>query len=911
MTIRRRSSRTERLDQGFLAEQLKGARSYRRIAGYFTSSLFEIADEWLEAVADVRIVCNVDLSPEDLKVAQLREARMLGRWNERSLAADALLNRPRYQRLDAFLARRGPVIRVVPDRFCGFLHGKAGVIERADGRRLGFIGSLNETRQGWAGHYEILWEDDSPEGIAWIEAEFAALWDAGRPLPEAVCREVRRRARRDEVTLPDLPDDDTLTPAALVESPLYREGMALQPWQQGFVAECLRHVRDHGQARLLLADEVGLGKTLSLGTAALALCLLAERNGRRRKPVLILAPATLCEQWQTELDDKLGIPCARWHSTRKVWLDPDARVISADGPAQIARCPLRIGIVSTGLMVQPAEEKAHLRALSFALVVLDEAHKARSRQGVGARAGEPNELLALMLDLAARAEHVLLGTATPIQTRREDLWDLLRVLHRGSGGCVLGHALAPWHDPQQVLPILTGVERPTTPEAGWRLLRSPLPTLESTNEPNARRLFRNLREELALPPPAHQAGAFTALSADLRDDLETELARVIDGAAFFQRENPVVRHVVLRRRAPLEARGLLERIAVNLHPDPALVAHPHRFHALFADRALRTTPDFDHAWQAARACGEVLAQGPHGTGFMRNLLEQRLCSSVAAGLSTTRKLLAGQPVREATEEQEVVIEVTDAAGQAALGRLLAALAGISDAPKVQAVRHYLLDEGWLALGCILFSQYFDTARALADTLAAGLPTEPIGLYAGAGRSRLYRDGQAVGIEREALKRLVADHRVRLMVATDAACEGLNLQTLGTLINVDLPWNPTRLEQRIGRIKRFGQARPVVDMLNLVHQGTVDETVHARLSERMRDRYDLFGALPDTIRDDWIDDLATLGEKMDQYIAERRQATGFDLRYNDSAQPGERAWRDCATVLARRDVEDLMRQAWAG
>ena len=56
MAIRRFSSRTCRLDQSFLAEQLQGARSYRRIAGYFTSSLFEVAHEWLESVADVRIV---------------------------------------------------------------------------------------------------------------------------------------------------------------------------------------------------------------------------------------------------------------------------------------------------------------------------------------------------------------------------------------------------------------------------------------------------------------------------------------------------------------------------------------------------------------------------------------------------------------------------------------------------------------------------------------------------------------------------------------------------------------------------------------------------------------------------------------------------------------------------------------
>jgi hypothetical protein len=100
------------------------------------------------------------------------------------------------------------------------------------------------------------------------------------------------------------------------------------------------------------------------------------------------------------------------------------------------------------------------------------------------------------------------------------------------------------------------------------------------------------------------------------------------------------------------------------------------------------------------------------------------------------------------------------------------------------------------------------------------------------------------------------------------------------------------------------------MLNLVYQGTVDETVYERLSERMRNRYDLFGGLPDTIRDDWIDDIETLGEKMDQYIEERRKATGFDLRYNDTVEPSGESWRDCATVLARRDFEDLMRQGWS-
>lgn len=219
MGIRRFSSRTHRLDTSFLLRHLKGARSYKRIAGYFTSSLFEVANELLESIPEVKIVCNVDIHPDDLKVAQLREAKMIGRWNDKAIEAEALLNRERYRRLDAFLTKHGQAVRVAPDSICGFVHGKAGVIELADGRKLGFIGSMNETRSGWQRHYEILWEDDSPDGIEWIEKEFEFIWNAARPLPEAVIREVRRRGYRREVLFDEIDDDDALAPAALIESP--------------------------------------------------------------------------------------------------------------------------------------------------------------------------------------------------------------------------------------------------------------------------------------------------------------------------------------------------------------------------------------------------------------------------------------------------------------------------------------------------------------------------------------------------------------------------------------------------------------------------------------------------------------------------------------------------------------------
>ena len=910
MSIRRFSSRTHRLDASFLMQHLAGALSYKRIAGYFTSSLFEVAGEALEHISEVKIVCNVDIHPDDLKVAQLRESKMLGRWNERALEAEALLNRERYRRLDAFLAKHGQAVRVAPDDICGFVHGKAGVITLADYRRLGFIGSMNETRSGWQRHYEILWEDESPEGVAWIEEEFDFLWNAAKPLPQAVIREVHRRGYRREIEFIEIDDDENLAPAALIESPLYREGQQLQPWQQGFLTECLRHQRLYGTVRLLLADEVGLGKTLSLATAALTLCLLADKENGPRRPVVIFAPATLTEQWQTEMLDKLGIPTARWDTVGKVWLDADERVLSPAGREQIIHCPLRIGIVSTGLMMRDSLEKQHLLGMRFGVVILDEAHKARTRQGFGKEAGTPNELLAFMREIAARADHVLLGTATPIQTNPVDLWDLLGILHQGPGRFVLGHDLAPWHRPEEVLDILAGRVEVESLAYAWELLRSPLPRTESTSEPRARRLFSAIRQDLGLKNGEWQTNRSLAeLTEETREVLEEELERRIAGATLFQRENPLVRHVVLRKRQHLEDANLLARVGVDVHPEREQATEQRTFDVLFEGKALRTSEDFRQAYGEARAFGKALAKRGKGSGFMKNLMEQRICSSIHAGLSTARRLLKGDTVHEEDEEQEGDIKVETGEERDVLQRLIARLERLEADPKMEAVVYFLDKEQWRDLGVIIFSQYYDTAKWLADALAARYPEEAVGLYAGAGRSRLYQRGDSVSVERETLKRMVAEHQIRVMVATDAACEGLNLQTLGTLINIDLPWNPTRLEQRIGRIKRFGQRRETVDMLNLVFEQTVDEKIYERLSERMKSRYDLFGSLPDTIKDEWIDDVETLGERLDEYINAQKTATGFDLRYTATMLPPEKDWREFTEVLSRRDLATLMSAAW--
>lgn len=340
-----------------------------------------------------------------------------------------------------------------------------------------------------------------------------------------------------------------------------------------------------------------------------------------------------------------------------------------------------------------------------------------------------------------------------------------------------------------------------------------------------------------------------------------------------------------------------------------LTKEPHVFHSLFEGRALRSSDDFREAYGQARVFGQALARSGKGSGFMKNLMEQRICSSIVAGINTAEKLLRGETETEEGDDGDLVVKVESQGERQALELLLDRLRRIAEDPKLRAIIHYLDVEGWRQMGCIIFSQYYDTAKWVADELAVRYPDQPIGLYAGAGRSRLYKGSNSNFVDREDLKRMVAERQLLLMVATDAACEGLNLQTLGTEINVDLPWNPTKLEQRIGRIKRFGQTRDKVDMLNLVNEQTVDEKVYDRLSDRMKDRFDLFGSLPDTIKDEWIADIENMGEMMDQYIRAQKHETGFDLRYNSTMRPTEDDWRDCAKVLSRNDFDALMRKGW--
>ena len=160
--------------------------------------------------------------------------------------------------------------------------------------------------------------------------------------------------------------------------------------------------------------------------------------------------------------------------------------------------------------------------------------------------------------------------------------------------------------------------------------------------------------------------------------------------------------------------------------------------------------------------------------------------------------------------------------------------------------------------------------------------------------------------REELKQMVMTGQLRLMLGTDAASEGLNLQKLARLINLDLPWNPTRLEQRKGRIQRIGQIHDTVMIYNMRYRDSVEDRVHELLSSRLQDIHSLFGQIPDVLEDAWV--AVALGEKerAKKIIDSVPRSHPFEIRY---ANVEKIDWESCRTVLDKKEKERILKIHW--
>ena len=391
----RYSSRRGRLYNSFLKDALAGASAYWRIAGYFNSSLFDLAAEDFFDIPDVRIVCNAEVQPRDvMAVRQARGARrqeleqsvLRQVWNQadfvRSVDVFGRSVQKRLQTLHRLLSieneERSFEIRIVPDAEFGFIHGKGGLIYGPEGK-LAFIGSANDSRSAWSKNYELIWADDGQESIEWIQEEFAVLWEKGFPLSEFIVKQIGRLGKR---TIIEHVLDWQKTPVpekVLAETPTSTKLYGFWDHQKYFIELAFREHKKYSSekrrgARFLLCDGVGLGKTLQLGAVARLIGTYED------KPVLIVAPKSLLEQWQDELWEKLALPSARW--VGQGWVT-EKNEYHPQLPDKAVNCPRKVGLVSTSVITSQAISESNKRlaeellGLTYSCVIWDEAHKIR------------------------------------------------------------------------------------------------------------------------------------------------------------------------------------------------------------------------------------------------------------------------------------------------------------------------------------------------------------------------------------------------------------------------------------------------------------------------------------------------------------------------------------------------------
>ena len=256
---------------------------------------------------------------------------------------------------------------------------------------------------------------------------------------------------------------------------------------------------------------------------------------------------------------------------------------------------------------------------------------------------------------------------------------------------------------------------------------------------------------------------------------------------------------------------------------------------------------------------QASAKEKNAVGFVMTIYRRRLASSFHALRHTLEDRLAamqtGKPPKPQEPDDEADNETPDAEGdvlapdevaeleQAALAqeekddiaRLLEAIRQLPTDTKAGRLREELTalrSAGYAQ--AMVFTQYTDTMDFLRDDLATNTSLRVM-CFSGRGGEVRETDGRWRTISREEAKRRFREGKADVLLCTDAASEGLNFQFCGALINYDMPWNPMRVEQRIGRIDRLGQQHAKIRIVNLYYEGTVEADVYTAL----RLRFNLF------------------------------------------------------------------------
>jgi hypothetical protein len=470
-----------------------------------------------------------------------------------------------------------------------------------------------------------------------------------------------------------------------------------------------------------------------------------------------------------------------------------------------------------------------LNAEPWALVLLDEAHHARRRGAGTDQEKGPNALLGLMRALAPKCESLLLLTATPMQVHPVEIWDLMNLL-----------GLSPkWaSEPHAFLKYFTWASGNPSPET-LDLLVAWFRDCED--------FFGGITDEdFAAIAPGLSAIKLNKVKRALRDPaqaprrmLDPETRRVL--VDVLKASSPLrwrmVRYTRGLLRAYRDANGLDLKI-----PDREVKDIPVEMSSAEA-LVYAQVEDYISDTYSKASLNKRTA-----VGFLMTVYRRRLASSFEA----LKRTLNGRLIKLGLSEEDVsqdeagdeVMAPEDAAELAAsageleeqqrildLLRSIAKLNTDSKARRLHAELVNIFSEGYES--AIVFTQYTDTMEYLRDFLALELPGVAVASYSGAGGAWRDNSDRWISCSKEEIKRRLKDGHARVLVCSDAAGEGLNLQTAAVLANYDLPWNPMKVEQRIGRIDRLGQLSPKVRILNFAYKDTVEADVFFAVGERIQ------------------------------------------------------------------------------
>ena len=515
--------------------------------------------------------------------------------------------------------------------------------------------------------------------------------------------------------------------------------------------------------RLLIADEVGTGKTIEAG---LIWAELESRSARGLENIWIICPKSLVGKWQEEMlqrfDLRLEVLSSENIRQALVSLDRDGVL-----PPRFARSVVNLELIR---MEDHALRLAQ-SPIAWDLAIFDEAHHLRNADTL-------SHLVAQFICERSRAAVFL--TATPLQTHLRDIVHLMEVLgvDVAEDPALLEEQL---HWDMQLNDWIGLVRR--RPPGWWQEADGALHRLESSGG-HSRPGWSRFRQLVA--------------GSDMEDIRQRTV--VVDSARDLQALSPYMTRTL---RSEVDEHRPTREVATRI------VAFSTEEEAFYNEMY--------------RICLErALAQGVP-PGFVTQMPERRTASCVPA--------VASEILRHATEDEDDEHGARFTAAEISALEPLARATLRSRDRKIEA----LLDMLEQAFGelktdrVMIFSTFRGTLRYLAEKLGERGYSLELMYGPTPARDEDCRRGE------KSRERVAAEFRrgeFQILLASEVAGEGLDFEHCHVLINYDLPWNPMRVEQRIGRCDRIGQTSDKVYVRSLASEGTIESRILSRLYERL-------------------------------------------------------------------------------